>query len=71
VAPLAALGLSTLTVRSAASDRHTYLNRPDLGRQLDEASRADLAASGVRPADLLLVIGDGLSHMPCSVRPCR
>ncbi len=31
------------------------------GRQLADESRADLAASGVRPADLLLVIGDGLS----------
>ncbi len=61
VQPLAELGLSTLTVRSAASDRHVYLNRPDLGRQLNEESRADLAASGARPADLLLVIGDGLS----------
>lgn len=58
---LAAMGLSSLTVHSAAGDRHIYLNRPDLGRRLDEASRADLAASGVRPADLLLVIGDGLS----------
>lgn len=48
-------------MRSAASDRHVYLNRPDLGRQLTEESRADLAASGARPADLLLVIGDGLS----------
>ncbi|WP_136024101.1 ethanolamine ammonia-lyase light chain EutC, partial [Klebsiella oxytoca] len=46
VQPLAELGLSTLTVRSAASDRHVYLNRPDLGRQLNEESRADLAASG-------------------------
>ncbi|VEC96205.1 ethanolamine ammonia-lyase small subunit [Klebsiella variicola] len=61
VAPLAALGLDALTVRSAAPDRHTYLRRPDLGRQLADESRADLAASGVRPADLLLVIGDGLS----------
>ncbi len=60
VAPLAALGLDTLTVHSAAPDRHTYLRRPDLGRQLADESRADLAASGVRPADLLLVIGDGL-----------
>lgn len=50
-----------LTVHSAAPDRHTYLRRPDLGRQLADESRADLAASGVRPADLLLVIGDGLS----------
>ncbi len=59
VAPLAALGLDALTVHSAAPDRHTYLRRPDLGRQLADESRADLAASGVRPADLLLVIGDG------------
>ena len=49
------------TVHSAAADRHTYLNRPDLGRRLDEESRAQLRASGTRPADLLLVIGDGLS----------
>ncbi|NBF33949.1 ethanolamine ammonia-lyase light chain EutC, partial [Klebsiella pneumoniae] len=61
VAPLAALGLDALTVHSAAPDRHTYLRRPDLGRRLADESRADLAASGVRPADLLLVIGDGLS----------
>ncbi|MEL0554273.1 MULTISPECIES: ethanolamine ammonia-lyase subunit EutC [Raoultella] len=59
--PLAEMGLSSLTVHSAASDRHIYLNRPDLGRRLSDASRADLAASGTRPADLLLVIGDGLS----------
>ena len=50
VAPLAALGLDALTVHSAAPDRHTYLRRPDLGRQLADESRADLAASGVRPA---------------------
>lgn len=61
MAPLAALGLDALTVHSAAPDRHTYLRRPDLGRRLADESRADLAASGVRPADLLLVIGDGLS----------
>ncbi len=60
VAPLAALGLDALTVHSAAPDRHTYLRRPDLGGG-SPTSRADLAASGVRPADLLLVIGDGLS----------
>lgn len=60
VAPLAALGLDALTVHSAAPDRHTYLRRPDLGRRLADESRADLAASGVRPADLLLVIGDAL-----------
>ena len=60
VAPLAALGLDALTVRSAAPDRHTYLRRPDLGRQLADESRADLAASGVRPADLQ-TLGIGLA----------
>lgn len=39
VAPLAALGLEALTVHSAAPDRHTYLRRPDLGRQLADESR--------------------------------
>ncbi|ANI84268.1 ethanolamine ammonia-lyase subunit EutC [Kosakonia oryzae] len=55
------LGLSTLEAHSAASDRHIYLNRPDLGRMLSEESRADLAASRTPAHDLLLVIGDGLS----------
>ena len=33
---LDALGLETLTVHSQATDRHVLLNRPDLGRRLDE-----------------------------------
>ncbi len=63
VAPLAALGLDAPdgAQRRAGPSYHTYLRRPDLGRRLADESRADLAASGVRPADLLLVIGDGLS----------
>ncbi len=32
-----------LRLHSAAADRATYLQRPDLGRKLDEASRASLA----------------------------
>lgn len=61
-AQLQALGCATHTVRSAASDRATYLLRPDLGRRLhpDEAQRLPyLAPAG--GIDLLLVIGDGLS----------
>lgn len=62
-----ALGASpagTLEVRSRATDRATYLLRPDLGRQLDAASAAQLShfarqcASGF---DLAIVIADGLS----------
>ncbi len=58
---LAELGLPTFTVRSAAQDRHIYLNRPDLGRMLDNDSRSSLQTSNIGSYDLLLVIGDGLS----------
>ncbi|KQQ97168.1 ethanolamine ammonia-lyase subunit EutC [Massilia sp. Leaf139] len=52
-----------LVLHSAASDRHVYLQRPDLGRRLDERSRALLAARGAEassPCDLALVVADGL-----------
>jgi ethanolamine ammonia-lyase small subunit len=42
VASLRALGLDTLLLHSASPDRTSYLQRPDLGRRLDEASRAAL-----------------------------
>lgn len=58
---LAALDLETLTVHSQATDRPVYLNRPDLGRRLDEPSRERLTARRATPHDVLLVIGDGLS----------
>lgn len=60
-AELAELNLPTLTVQSAAADRHVYLNRPDLGRQLGNESREMLRDCTPRGQDLLLVIGDGLS----------
>ncbi|MFO6420897.1 ethanolamine ammonia-lyase subunit EutC [Hylemonella sp. W303a] len=61
---LQALGCETLTVRSAASDRATYLLRPDLGRRLNADDASQLAAP-TRPGgcDLLLVVGDGLSSL--------
>ncbi|TDT60778.1 ethanolamine ammonia-lyase light chain [Enterobacter sp. AG5470] len=55
------LGLNTLEAHSAAPDRHTYLNRPDLGRMLSDESRQTLAERRPPAHDLLLVIGDGLS----------
>jgi len=60
----AASGLPCVSVHSAAADRHVYLQRPDLGRRLDEASRAKLAAAtaGAR-YDLALVVADGLSAL--------
>lgn len=61
-ARLAPLGLETLTLASAAGGRAVYLQRPDLGRRLDEDSRARLAArSGAEAPDVVFMIGDGLS----------
>jgi len=59
--PLQQLGLSTLTVTSAAADRATYLCRPDLGRKLSTGSRDMLSHHGDKPADVMLVVADGLS----------
>jgi len=61
---LAARQLPAIQVHSAASDRTVYLQRPDLGRQLDKASQQRLA--DVQPdckgdVDLVIVIADGLS----------
>ena len=53
-------GLEVLRLASAARDRRTYLLRPDLGRELDEASRAHLAGSA-DDYDIAFVIADGLS----------
>nr|WP_305038320.1 ethanolamine ammonia-lyase subunit EutC [Caballeronia sp. SL2Y3] len=61
---LRAAGFATLEVASAAPDREHYLRRPDLGRMLDDASAARLAAyeaeHGDAP-DVVFVAADGLS----------
>ena len=58
-----ALGLDVVHLHSAAADRATYLQRPDLGRRLDEASRARLQQRTAAPVDLAFVVGDGLSAL--------
>ncbi|HEY7670114.1 MAG TPA: ethanolamine ammonia-lyase subunit EutC [Hyphomicrobium sp.] len=58
---LAALGLETLRIESAAGDRNTYLRRPDLGRRLSASSREHLAQTARRSPDVLIVVADGLS----------
>jgi len=60
---LAQRGLDTLTVASQATDRASYLLRPDLGRRLAEADARALAAHPHTGCELLLVIADGLSSM--------
>jgi ethanolamine ammonia-lyase small subunit len=50
--------------QSAAHDRLEYLRRPDLGRRLSDASRAELSALKAlcpQAFDLSIVIADGLS----------
>ncbi|MEU6194358.1 ethanolamine ammonia-lyase subunit EutC [Streptomyces sp. NPDC047061] len=54
-------GLPTVRVRSAAGDRLTYLQRPDLGRRLDPVDRAHLPADGDGDWDVVFVVADGLS----------
>jgi len=57
-------GSEVLRLHSAAADRATYLQRPDLGRTLDARSRELLARK--TPADgrdLSVVVADGLSAL--------
>jgi ethanolamine ammonia-lyase small subunit len=62
---LRALGVDVVVVDSAAGDRHTYLQRPDLGRRLDERSRYKLQELPRLPAafDLAIIVSDGLSAL--------
>src|SRR5580658_7110054 len=65
-------GGEVVRLHSAAADRATYLQRPDLGRKLDEASRNLLAyralhePSGHLPSNeptLAIIVADGLSAL--------
>ena len=63
---LAERGRDSLVLHSAASDRHEYLQRPDLGRRLNEASVATLrqhAQANPGGVDLAIVVADGLSAL--------
>ena len=48
-------------VCSQATNKDEYLLRPDLGRHLNDASRAELESRCTTGHDLQIVIGDGLS----------
>lgn len=60
-AQLQDLNVPAIHVHSAATDRATYLLRPDWGRRLSASSLAALQAHKAMPCDVLCVIGDGLS----------
>lgn len=53
-----------LSLHSAARNRQEYLQRPDLGRILDDAGRTELQKMGkTSSGQLVIVIADGLSAL--------
>ncbi|HEX4407796.1 MAG TPA: ethanolamine ammonia-lyase subunit EutC [Xanthobacteraceae bacterium] len=68
-AALDPLGLSVLTLASAAADRRSFLMRPDLGRQLANASVAALTAHR-GTYDVAFVVADGLSARAVQSHAC-
>jgi ethanolamine ammonia-lyase small subunit len=62
---LGALGVETIIVDSAAVDRPTYLQRPDLGRRLaaDSEQRLQSRALAESAPDLAIIVSDGLSAL--------
>lgn len=65
-AQLAEYGRDSLLLHSDASDRHTYLQRPDLGRRLNDESAELLKkhrTENPEGYDLAIVVADGLSAL--------
>ncbi len=58
---LAPLNLPCVRLATAATNRQIYLQRPDLGRRLDETSRERLARIQDAPTDVVIIVADGLS----------
>ena len=59
-------GRDSILLHSAASDRHSYLQRPDLGRRLHEESARQLrehAQANPGGVDLAIIVADGLSAL--------
>ena len=58
-------GREALRLHSAAPDRLTYIQRPDLGRILNDASKASLEGRErpSPPYDAVLIVADGLSAL--------
>jgi len=56
-------GECALRLQSAAKTREVYLQRPDLGRRLDESSLEALASRESAHCELAVVIADGLSAL--------
>ncbi|QJD67926.1 ethanolamine ammonia-lyase subunit EutC [Xanthomonas campestris pv. badrii] len=59
-------GRTSVLLQSAAPDRHTYLQRPDLGRRLSDAAATHLrglAAVRDKGRHVAVVVADGLSAL--------
>ena len=57
-------GFLTMRAKSMATDRASYLLRPDWGRRLHEQSLLHLKnLHQTKPIDFLIVVGDGLSSL--------
>lgn len=59
-------GRESILLHSAATDRNSYLQRPDLGRKLSDASAQtlrDYASAHPGGVDLAIVVADGLSAL--------
>ncbi|WP_353229050.1 ethanolamine ammonia-lyase subunit EutC [Pseudomonas qingdaonensis] len=59
-------GRDSILLHSAASNRHSYLQRPDLGRRLHEESARQLrehAQANPGGVDLAIIVADGLSAL--------
>ncbi|MCO7626279.1 ethanolamine ammonia-lyase subunit EutC [Pseudomonas fluorescens] len=65
-AQLSERGRDSLLLHSAATDRNSYLQRPDLGRKLSDTSEQslrDYAQANPGGVDLAIVVADGLSAL--------
>lgn len=58
---LGRLAPNPLRLATAATDRATFLRRPDLGRKLPDDARTRLAALASAGCDLSVMVSDGLS----------
>ncbi len=60
---LARIGQEAIVLHSQAEDRRIYLQRPDLGRRLDQPSVDFLTQRPAEATDVAFVIADGLSAL--------
>ncbi len=58
---LGELGFEVLRLKTAAPDRRTFIQRPDLGRILGPEAKALLEHKASAPLDAVFIVADGLS----------